>query len=96
MPLTEVVVFNAVLQRGNRIQVPRDIRWRFKMEPDQVLKVEVFPLNSFSALNEVFYICMTKDGRIAVPSLTRAILQSHRAKTQPLEGSVLKVRLSPA
>ena len=34
-------MFKAVLQRGNKVQVPRLLRWQYRMEPDQVLGVEV-------------------------------------------------------
>jgi hypothetical protein len=41
--LTEKVTFTAVLQKGNRFQVPKVVRWRFKMDTKQVLKVTVSP-----------------------------------------------------
>ena len=39
MPLTELVNFKTRLQRGNRIQLPKLVRWKYKLEQDQVLKV---------------------------------------------------------
>jgi len=33
LPLTEKVKFKTLLQHGNRIQVPKLVRWQFKMEP---------------------------------------------------------------
>ena len=53
LPLTERVSFQAMLQRGNRLQVPRVVRWRFKLESDQVLKATVscpdaWPMGSIS------------------------------------------------
>jgi hypothetical protein len=41
VPLTERVSFKAVLQKGNRVQVPKLVRWRFKLETSQVLKATV-------------------------------------------------------
>jgi hypothetical protein len=41
VPLTEKVDFEAALQRGNQVQVSRIVRWRFKLESSQVLKVTV-------------------------------------------------------
>jgi hypothetical protein len=41
VPLTGSVSFKAVLQKGNRVQVPKLVRWKFKLEQDQVLKVSV-------------------------------------------------------
>jgi hypothetical protein len=35
LPLTERVEFKAVLQKGNRVQIPKLVRWRFKLETDQ-------------------------------------------------------------
>jgi hypothetical protein len=32
MPLTEKVSFTAMLQSFNKVQIPKLIRWRFKME----------------------------------------------------------------
>ena len=91
MPLTEKVEFKTVLQKGNRIQIPRKIRWRFKMEPDQLLKVGVHPINIFSASWQSFYASMNKDGRITIPKLYRLLLTSEE-KTR----YVLRVILEPA
>jgi len=46
LPLTEAVEFKTILQKGNRVQLPRLIRWKFKLETDQILKVIVFPAKS--------------------------------------------------
>jgi hypothetical protein len=93
--LTEVVKFKTLLQRGNRIQVPRLIRWQFKLEPDQVLKVMVLPIGYFLGPEE-FYGHMNKDGRITLPYLTREIFRSKKRELQTLEGIVLEVSLKPA
>ena len=47
LPLTEKVVFKTMFQRGNRVQVPRRVRWQFKMDSEQVLKVTVFTSDFF-------------------------------------------------
>jgi hypothetical protein len=41
VPLTEAVSFKTLLQKGNRVQVPKLVRWQFKLETTQVLKVTV-------------------------------------------------------
>jgi len=67
MPLTERVNFTTSLQKGNRVQVSKLIRWRFKLESDQTLKVGV----NFSDLHmgwKYFYAKMSKDGRLTVPA----------------------------
>jgi hypothetical protein len=94
LPLTEVVEFTTLLQRGNRIQIPRVIRWQFKLDPNQVLRVDVSPLGLWAGV-ETFYGCMNKDGRITVPMLTRAIFLSGKDKIPTLEGTAMKVRINP-
>jgi len=32
VPLTECVEFKTVLQRGDRVQVPKLVRWEYKLE----------------------------------------------------------------
>lgn len=92
LPLTRRVSFKAVLQKGNRVQVPRLVRWQFKMDPEQILKVTVNALNVFSGW-ETFYARMGRDGRITLPKLPRELL---RGREQSLEGAVMEVVLEPA
>ena len=94
MPLTEEVVFKAVLQRGNRVQVPRLIRWQFKLEPDQVLNALV-DFEEDMVGGEVFYVRMTRDGRLTIPKLTLKALQRECGK-ESLVGYVLEITLKPA
>ena len=91
MPLTQKVSFKTVLQRGNRVQVPKLVRWQFKMDSAQVLKVSVTALN-VSISWQTFYAKMGKDGRITVPRLQRELL---RDREQSLEGYVMEVMLEP-
>jgi bifunctional DNA-binding transcriptional regulator/antitoxin component of YhaV-PrlF toxin-antitoxin module len=95
MPLTEAVSFKTVLQKENRVQVPRQVRWHFKLEPTQVLQVTVDAVGSFGAI-ESFYATMRSDGRITIPKLTLNLLQSETYDKQSLTGKVLEVRLTPA
>ena len=44
MPLTETVEFLARLQKYNRIQIPVEVRWRYKLEHGELLKVSVQPV----------------------------------------------------
>jgi hypothetical protein len=92
MPLTQKVSFKTMLQKGNRVQVPKVVRWQFKMESEQVLKVTVNALNVWSGW-ETFYARMGKDGRITLPKLTRELLQD---REQSLTGYVMEVVLEPA
>jgi hypothetical protein len=43
MPLTVKVTFETLLEKGNRLQIPKLIQWQFKMEQNQVLRVGVSP-----------------------------------------------------
>jgi hypothetical protein len=92
MPLTQKVTFKTVLQRGNRVQVPQLVRWQFKMDTEQVLKVSVNAVNVWSG-GQTFYAKMGKDGRITLPKLQRELL---RDREQNLTGYVMEVTLEPA
>jgi hypothetical protein len=93
MPLTSKVNFQTVLEKGSRLQVPKLIRWQFKMEQNQVLKVSVSPKNLWSG-PQSYYAKMDKQGRILVPKLTLALMVT---KEHPnLEGYVFDVWLEPA
>jgi len=93
MPLIRDVKFQAVLEKGNRLQVPKLILWQFKMEQNQVLKVGVSPKQLFTGW-EYFYAKMDKQGRILIPQLTLAIMASKEHRN--LEGYVFEVALQPA
>ncbi len=97
MPLTERVEFKAILQRENRIQIPKIIRWKFKLESDQVLKVIVAPIHTPTGFVswEAFYTHISKDGRITLPILIRALLNNSRNQQTITEGTPLQVRLEP-
>ena len=92
MPLTGAVVFKAVLQRENRVQVPRLLRWQYRMESDQVLSVEVRNVESFGT--ERFLGRMMRDGRLTIPKLTLRLLQG--GEESSLVGAVLEVTVEPA
>ena len=67
LPLTEKVKFEAKLQRGNRVQVPKMVRWRFKLESYQILEVTLSPMGVWGIFPRNFLTRMSKDGRIVVP-----------------------------
>jgi len=94
LPLTEKVVFKTMFQRGNRVQVPRRVRWQFKMDSEQVLKVTVFTSDFFHLGREGFYAQMGKDGRITIPKIQRALLGFGLEKR--LEHHIIEVTLEPA
>ena len=92
MPLTEKVTFTTTLQSANKVQVPKLIRWRFKMESDQALKVGVNFLD-FHKGWQFFYAKIRKDGRLAIPKLMLSLFQDEKAS---LARYVLEVKLEPA
>ena len=94
VPLTETVEFKTVLQKGNRFQLPKLIRWKYKLETNQIMKVTVFPAKSYTGEN--FYARMDKSGRITIPALARRLLESAKRDNHSLIGSVLEIRMQPA
>ena len=62
-----------MLQRGNRVQIPRLFRWQYRMEASQVLRVNVRIAGSF--VDERFLARMTRDGRLTIPKLTLRLLR---------------------
>jgi hypothetical protein len=68
------------------------VRWQFKIDTEQILKVTVNALNVFSDW-QTFYAKMGRDGRITVPKLQRELL---RDREQELTGYVMEVTLEPA
>lgn len=95
MPLTETVNFKTVVQKGNRVQLPKLVRWKYKLEIDQVLKVTVTVATIFCGY-ETFYARMDKSGRITITELTLKLLQSRTHEKQSLTGAVMEVRLEPS
>lgn len=92
MPLTEKVTFTAILQSAKTVQIPKLVRWRFKMESGQVLKVGV----NFLGLRkgwQFFYVKMHKDGRIKVPKLVLSLFEDEKTS---LAGCILEVMVEPA
>jgi hypothetical protein len=90
LPLAGKVCFKTRLQQGNRLQVPKLVRWQFKMDNQQVLKINVSALSVWRS-NQTFYGKMGKDGRITVPKLQLELMQGSRETS--LVGYVIEVTL---
>lgn len=90
--LTEKVSFKAMFQRGNRIQVPKRVRWYFKMDSSQVLKVSLKVAGAFTG-RESFYAQMGKDGRITIPTIQRELLTPNNENS--LEHHIIEATLEP-
>jgi hypothetical protein len=89
MPLTGRVTFKRPLEGCNKVQIPKIIRWQFKLEPDQILHVGICGLGSGW---EFFYAKMGKDGRIFIP---KAVLFAAHGKEESLAGCLLDITLEP-
>ncbi len=92
MPLTEKVTFTAALQSANTLQVPKLIRWQFKLDSNQTLKVGV----NFVDLHkgwQFFYTKMRKDGPITLPKLVLSRFMDEQANAAGFE---LEIMLEPA
>jgi hypothetical protein len=91
LPLTEKVSFKTRLQRGGRLQVDKNIRWRYKLESSQCLSVRVSVPSIWDA-SESFFCKMDKDGRIFIPKVIMACLKKEK---QSIDGYLLAVTLEP-
>ncbi len=92
MPLTRRVTFRRMLQIGGRVQIPKLIRWEFKLETGQVLRVGFSVPNMFRGW-QFFYAKMEKDGRVLIP---REILSIWQDEKTSLTGYIVEVTLEPA
>ena len=95
MPLTHQETFKAKLQRHNRLAIPKLLRWRYKMEPSEPLKVTVEPISAESSgQEEEFSAKLATDGRLTIPKLTIQILEETEGKN--LTGAIFEVTINPA
>ena len=91
MPLTERVCFKTRLQRGNRVQVPKYVRWHYKLEPTQILEVTIRVLGGWRP-PQSFLSRTSKDGRIVIPKLTITLFKDGKPN---LDNHVAEVWLKP-
>ena len=89
VPLTEYVRFKAVIQKNRRIQIPVLIRWRFKLEPGEIFKVDL----RVGYHSEEFYGRMSRDGRLTVPKVNAEAFL--RGEEESLNGCTAEVTLYP-
>ena len=95
MPLTERVEFKTMLQKGNRFQVPKLVRWKYKLESTQVLKVSITPANRLGSW-ETFHAKIDKSGRITVSRLMQKQVSRTASGKQSLIGEIVFVRIEPS
>jgi hypothetical protein len=92
MPLTEKVVFTTTLEQLDKLMIPKVVRWRFKMETDQALKVGINFLELHKGW-QFFYSKMRKDGRLSIPKLVLSLFEDEKTS---LAGYELEVMIEPA
>ena len=93
MPLTHIVRFKAVIGKGNRIQIPRLIRWEFKLETTQLLKGHIYLFGR--GVEETFYVKMNKDGRITVPKLNANLIKMELSDEEIIYRQAFEITLEP-
>ncbi len=91
MPLTERVGFKTRLQKGNRVQVPKYVRWHYKLEPTQTLEVTLHVLGCWRPAQS-FISRTSKDGRIVIPKLLIELFKDGKPN---LDNHVAEVWLKP-
>ena len=64
--------FHTRLQKQMRIQIPRLLRWKYKLDPGDVMRVQV--TNKDSHDSQQFLAKMQQGGRITVPKTTAELL----------------------
>ncbi len=92
--LDRIVEFKAKLQARGRLQIPKNIRWQFKLETTQTLRVTV-NFDGYWNTHQEFYGQMTSEGRILIPKLEGSLLQASFGE-QAMTGAVVNVELRPA
>jgi hypothetical protein len=90
LPLTQRVTFKVQLQNQNRFQIPKIVRWEYKLEPSQTMKITLRASNV--GIYENFLGRMLPDGRVTVPRIVIVEMQ----QTMPdLKSSFIEVELVP-
>ena len=94
MPLTREVSFKAAIGKGNRILIPKLIRWEFKLVSAQLLAINV---RLFArGIQETFYTKMNKDGRVTIPKINAEIMKTQLHKDENLNEYAFEITLRPA
>ena len=93
MPLTQKVSFKTMLQKGNRVQLPKLIRWKFKLETSQILKVTVFPPKATQANASTR---RWKKADEQPPAITRKLVETAKHDNQNITGEILESQLQSA
>ena len=91
MPLTGRVTFKVQLQVRSRFQIPKKVRWYYKLEPSQMMSVTLRV--SELGFDETFLGTMLPSGRITVP---RLVLVKLKERMPDLKSRFIEIILEPA
>jgi bifunctional DNA-binding transcriptional regulator/antitoxin component of YhaV-PrlF toxin-antitoxin module len=61
-------------RNAHRLQVPKLIRWKYKLEPTEILKATI-TIVGVLGVRESFLATVHKDGRLVIPKLTMTLLK---------------------
>jgi hypothetical protein len=90
LPLTQKVTFKVQLQNQNRFQIPKIVRWQYKLEPIQPMNITLRIVNI--GFHECFLGKMLPDGRVTVPRIVIAELEQRMPN---LKDNSIEVTLEP-
>ena len=90
MPLTHRVTFKVQMQNQNRFQIPKSVRWHYKLESSQMIKITLRVFNV--GFYESFLGKMLPDGRVTIPRII--IVQLLRVMPD-LKSDFIEVYLEP-
>jgi hypothetical protein len=81
-----------MLKKQNRFQVPVSVRWEYRLERCEILRVIVSVVNLLGA-RESFLAKIQKNGCIEIPKFMVALLKRGESS---IEGYAIEVTLEPA
>ena len=89
MPLTQRVTFKVQLQNQNRFQIPKVIRWQYKLEPSQIMKItlRIFNISFYES-----FLGKLPDCRVTVP---RIVIVQLLQRMPDLKASFIEIYLDP-
>ena len=90
MPLTHQVTFKVQLQKQNRFQIPKMVRWEYKLEPSQPMRITIRDCGS--GFHDNFLGKMLPGGRVTVP---RIVIVELLQRMPDLKADFMEITLEP-
>jgi hypothetical protein len=79
------------MQKGNRLQIPKYVRWGYQLETTEILKATIQVVNGYG-FSQTLLTRTGKDGRVAIPKL---IIQLLTPKPTGDQDYIIQVMLEP-